>query len=379
MTEKNIWASEYECKKNETDSGILLEQKYGTIQDWKDHFEYLLPFFKDERYIKIDQKPVFVFHKANDVHCLENMIQYWNELAKENGFEGLYIIGNAPRKSQEIVLDEVFLCEPGEAMQRSHFILKNAIQCFDYDEIWKNILALGREKGRTIGAFVGYDDTPRHSSSSFGSVIDNGTPEKFEKYITELIQINKKNECQVMFINAWNEWGEVMYLEPDEMNQDEYLLALKNAVGSTNKCDNNILVSDAVPEVPLYRFKTLQFQCEREKHLEKILDKWMGIRENKRNLFGNVKHKKIAVYGCGLLGRHLLAELASRNIVPEFIVDRNPNVNETCPVYKADDKWPDIEVLIVTDTYNYGYIYEYVRKKNSEIEILSLEHMIMDL
>ena len=37
---------------------VLREQTYGTQEDWDDHFQYLLPFFRDDRYEKIDNKPV---------------------------------------------------------------------------------------------------------------------------------------------------------------------------------------------------------------------------------------------------------------------------------------------------------------------------------
>ena len=50
---KNHWSDIYEQKKSNGSSGILLDQKYGREPEWKAHFEYLLPFFRDERYIKV--------------------------------------------------------------------------------------------------------------------------------------------------------------------------------------------------------------------------------------------------------------------------------------------------------------------------------------
>ena len=60
--DKNPWANIFE-REERNGSGILLEQKYGEEEQWKRHFEYLLPFFKDERYIKIENRPVFLIYK----------------------------------------------------------------------------------------------------------------------------------------------------------------------------------------------------------------------------------------------------------------------------------------------------------------------------
>lgn len=66
---------------------ILLEQEYGNYSDWKKHFEYLLPFFNDKRYLRLYDKPIFVFYKPEEIFCLAQMLEYWNELAVINGLK----------------------------------------------------------------------------------------------------------------------------------------------------------------------------------------------------------------------------------------------------------------------------------------------------
>lgn len=60
-----------------------MKQTYGAEDSWKEHFYYLLKFFKDERYIKIENKPVFVIYKTEDIENCEKMLEYWNKLAKK--------------------------------------------------------------------------------------------------------------------------------------------------------------------------------------------------------------------------------------------------------------------------------------------------------
>lgn len=68
---------------------LLIAQEYGQEEEWKQHFMYLLPFFKDERYITKDGKPLFVFYRPDIVPCMKEMIETWDKLAKENGLSGI--------------------------------------------------------------------------------------------------------------------------------------------------------------------------------------------------------------------------------------------------------------------------------------------------
>ncbi len=65
---------------------ILMEQKYGNEDSWNKHFDYLLQFFKDERYIKIDNKPIFMIFKLKDIKDINEMLDFFNKKCIENGF-----------------------------------------------------------------------------------------------------------------------------------------------------------------------------------------------------------------------------------------------------------------------------------------------------
>lgn len=73
-----------------------MPQKYGREESWKKHFEYLIPFFEDERYIKEDGKPIFVIYRPEAIECLNEMIDYWKKLASDHGLPGIVIMSQSP-------------------------------------------------------------------------------------------------------------------------------------------------------------------------------------------------------------------------------------------------------------------------------------------
>ena len=80
------WKRTWEGKED-----ILMPLEYGKKEDWERHFLYLLPFFKDERYEKHDNMPVFMIFKS-DFSEKKEMFSYFDKRCKEVGFRGLCLI-----------------------------------------------------------------------------------------------------------------------------------------------------------------------------------------------------------------------------------------------------------------------------------------------
>ena len=71
---------------------ILIAHDFNDEASWVEHFNYLLPFFKDPRYISEDNKPFMVIYVPNMIKKLNKMLTVWNNMAKEAGFNGLTFI-----------------------------------------------------------------------------------------------------------------------------------------------------------------------------------------------------------------------------------------------------------------------------------------------
>lgn len=232
------WTRAWDGKNHE----ILIEQTYGNEREWEAHFKYLLPFFKDKRYVRIDGKPVLFIYKPADITNGDERIAYWEQrLIEENVAEGLYIIEYISsfnvkpslKKSDAVYEDEPnFSCrfEISPISKAKRVICKTlkVTDYQDYDKLWRLIIhKKNTYAGRKIilGGFPRWDNSPRKGKNS--RVIRTATPEKFRQYISELVKIDRKDSLGILLINAWNEWGEGAILEPTELDGYGYLEVIK--------------------------------------------------------------------------------------------------------------------------------------------------------
>lgn len=374
--EANTWSTKFENEHLNDDKEVLLAQSYGGENDWKQHFDYLLPFFKDERYIKIDEKPVFVIYKPLKIFCIERMRDYWNRLARENGFQGIYFI--ATNVTQKGACDAILIQEPQMSFGTAESVVnERGLRIYDARHLWDNILqcCIGK-KDIIFGGTPGYDDTPRHENA--GRVICDMSPDLFCDGMKQLMLKSEMHGNDIVFINAWNEWGEGMYLEPDERNGYKYLEAVKEAVETYRT------------ETPRYNYRksiTFDKEIERLSRYEsywRLLDNWMTVIDAGSNIgeyFNKNGVKTIAVYGMGMMGKHLIAQLKDCNVKIVYGIDRKTIVNSKkygFPVVKVSDHLEKVDAIVVAVTYDLHSIYTLLSEK-MDCPILFLGEIIDDL
>ncbi len=239
----NDWTTKFEPDmENEKGSPYLLKLDYGNQEQWRQHFDYLLPFFKDSRYLKIDNSPVFMFFTNTDIKSMKKMGECWKEWAKESGFSGLFLVQKKVPFFRYQIFDAEFFYQPIYAAWMKRRAVENRIKrylpfiyrkkkgpfIYEYERVWKKIYSEAKKnikKNCIIGSFVGYDDTPRRGEQ--GTVIVNQSVDIFKEYFEKLYKLCCKNECDIMLITAWNEWGEGAFLEPDMINEYNYLNVIK--------------------------------------------------------------------------------------------------------------------------------------------------------
>lgn len=247
------WANEPWTRSWEGDTKkILMPQKYGGEKEWEEHFNYLLPFFEDEFYIKVDGKPVLVLYRTNNIPNADKMIAYWNSRCIESGFNGIFVVEERNSFQKEEVcnnsaavleFEPMFTLKYGRnkiqrVLDKTLTFIHNSINgnnllLYRYENIWKAILhrkQMNREKKIFLGGFVDWDNTPRKGKN--GLIIQGANPEKFSKFFSLQLEKAKKMESEFIFVNAWNEWGEGTYLEPDTVFGLKYLQVIKDLTES---------------------------------------------------------------------------------------------------------------------------------------------------
>lgn len=179
---------------------ILMAQTYGDEAEWKAHFDYLLPFFKHPNYIRVDDKPVFYVYRPHEMVDAAGRFDLWRREALRHGLSGLHLIGKT------------------EDWMRYGFLhLFDAAGEFPPHPPVPSIHPV-----QYPGALTGWDNTPRYGAAGGRRFV---TPDTFEN---ELRAASARAPGGMVFVFAWNEWGEGASLEPDTLWGYEFLKRLQS-------------------------------------------------------------------------------------------------------------------------------------------------------
>lgn len=223
----------------------LIEQTYPGKEDWERHYHYLKTFFSDNRYIKIDGKPVIFIYQPNKIPDYDTMVDYWDRRCKDDGFAGIYMVEYISTKNKKLSSQKSSAVVEFEPLYTMYFDISkiNLFRRFvskklkrpdlqSYDFLWKAINNRKRTyNGKTIfkGACSGWDNSSRKGKESM--IVTGKKPAKFKKYFSDFISKPRKDASEEYYvINAWNEWSEGAYLEPDEKEGFAYLQAIKDVL-----------------------------------------------------------------------------------------------------------------------------------------------------
>ena len=264
------WTKAWVSKETE----VIMPQKYGGKEEWIEHFNYLLTYFMDPRYIKQDNKPFVVIYRPSDIPVLKPMLECWRELAIEKGFNGLdvafqtpnldiekdsrrelfdYDIEYQPSYAQLAIenlgfpmlrklkrnIDRILMSRKGGKTISIHQMMyKNRIEkgnLMSYDKLWEAVIHSKPKDEKCIpGAFVDWDNSPRKGNNA--RICEGANPAKFKRYMTELVRVAREvYKKDMIFIYAWNEWAEGGYLEPDEEYKYGYLEGIRDALSANGE------------------------------------------------------------------------------------------------------------------------------------------------
>jgi hypothetical protein len=254
-----------------SENSILLQQNYSD-DDFRAHAEHLMPYFKDERYIRVNGKPVFAIYKDLEIPDTVRMCEIFQRVAYEHGMQ-LYLcrferrMGTRSEKPQSLGFDAGIEFQP----------LSRSLNLYQRDQskrvnkrVKKFVFNLARKVGMkykdfelvsrvflrdeiiNYSEFVDYDinqglsdylcypgvspswdNSPRRTRGK-ATIFHGSTPEVFEKWVKHKVATFNPPSAEedLLFINAWNEWAEGNHLEPCLKYGHRYLQALFDGVES---------------------------------------------------------------------------------------------------------------------------------------------------
>jgi lipopolysaccharide biosynthesis protein len=249
------WANENWSRRWDGSEDLILMEQHYNLQDDLEHIRYLMKFFRDKRYIKIDNKPVLVIYRSELHPQIKDAISIWQKEAINQGFDGLYLIRmenfvkNLDPKEHGfdagMEFSPDFSIAKDKILKKKNllkYILKKFLhkigfiknghftnQVYSYSQLVDETLSKAPQDYKQFRSITpAWDNSARRKINA--TIFHESTPEKFGEWvknITKFTDDNFNGDERIFFINAWNEWAEGNHMEPDLKFGTAYLEAFK--------------------------------------------------------------------------------------------------------------------------------------------------------
>jgi hypothetical protein len=259
-----MWANENWTRRwDGAESEVLISQDYDPLDDERMIREFSRHFM-DSRYIRLNGRPLLMIYRARIIPEAKKTIRRWRNLFLKNHNQNPIIIMAQSFKDtdpREFGLDGAIEFPPHKLTQNLPPV-NSELELLDdefdgkvyrYEDVIRVSLAESQPDFPLIKTVVpSWDNDARRQGS--GLTVSGSTPARYEGWLSELIsrsQTHRFFERPIVCVNAWNEWCEGAYLEPDLHFGSAYLNATSRAifgVGISTKTPKLLLVGhDAFP------------------------------------------------------------------------------------------------------------------------------------
>ncbi len=239
------WANEGWTRKWAGGEEVILSHTYSGADDYA-HAIDLTRYMKDSRYIRVDGAPLLLVYRAGVLPDTANYLVRWRAIFAELGIADIHLAmvesaefawaGQDPR---ELGFDSSVEFPPHGgtgSLPLPHPMINPAFtgSIFDYrDTVLRYAVAPLPDYPRARTVMLAWDNTPRYQDTP--AVFVNTTPGGYQAWLEAAIadvSATQSPPGPLVFINAWNEWGEGTYLEPDGTWGRAFLEATRAALAS---------------------------------------------------------------------------------------------------------------------------------------------------
>jgi lipopolysaccharide biosynthesis protein len=225
---------------------ILMAQTYSEDDD-RNHVRWLIGAFQDHRYIRVDSKPLFLVYRASHLPDPHRTTDLWREEASKAGVGDLYLC-RVESFSDEYMNPRALGFDAAVEFQpdRTHLpffrkvLRRLALEFrFAYRDVYDYAAYVKRMLRKKTPPYKCYpcvmpmwDNSPRRKTHP--TIFHNSTPERYEHWLRSILRrfTPFSSHENLVFVNAWNEWGESNHLEPCQRWGRGYLEATRSALAS---------------------------------------------------------------------------------------------------------------------------------------------------
>ena len=234
------WSRRWDGQEND----ILIAQDHSN-EDSLSFIQHLVKYFQDERYIKIDGKPVLIIYRADIIPEIAETAKIWRDELLKYDIPGLYLIS---AQSFGIRSPEPFNFDASVEFP-PHTIISSEInnevellnqnysgRIYSYEQVAKNaVLSSEPDYKLYRTAMLSWDNTARKQNNSH--IFHGFSLLLYKQWLSSIVNKVYSNpkyntDEKIVFVNAWNEWAEGTHLEPDQKLGYGYLQTTYDVLGN---------------------------------------------------------------------------------------------------------------------------------------------------
>jgi hypothetical protein len=361
------WANEPWTRRwDGLEEDMLIDQPHTPESDARFILD-VIPILKDPRYLRVNGKPILLVYRAALLSLPVATTTLWRQLCidagvgeielaavesfgfespEDYGFDSTVEFPPHGFDAPEVKIKPIKKKKPFEG-KAWRYADAAAFYCSQPKPPWK----------RYRGVMPAWDNTPRRGRK--GYAFTKSSPSRYSTWLGSALKETRAQFSEgerLVFINAWNEWGEGAILEPDQKNGRAYLEATRNTLlGLTdwkqqlsylteNDSENDMLMRQNAAEIITAQMeayqRTLEFMAKQsEGYLPKVApenlvivtDVWLPILEKDQKVnkvrgvidqLGALNHPESAPHR-----RYKPIKIFGWLLVPEFIPTKAPSVH----------------------------------------------------
>lgn len=258
------WANENWSRRwDGMDQDVLIGQSHSPEDDIA-FITALEPLLRDRRYIRVDGKPLILLYRPSLLPDAKATQQRWREHCRKVGIgEIVLAMVQFDVEDPRVFGFDVAIEFPPHKLARGLDPINERLQVVNpeyagYVIDYGSLIERAREHeggdyDMIRGVFPSWDNEARKPGR--GYTFANATPERYREWLDLAIDYARRRPVsgeKLVFINAWNEWAEGAYLEPDRRYGYAYLDQTRAALLASTPKRIVVVSHDAHPHGAQY-------------------------------------------------------------------------------------------------------------------------------